>query len=212
VDRLHGLDIPETLAEICDPRRTALVVYDMQVGILSQLADGDRVLAAVSEVLEAARGAGVRTVFTRHVSMPSELAGVFQLRQAKGWQRVDRAAETTPSFPPDAPQTQLAPELAPRAAEAVLDKITMSAFEGTFLDIVLRDCGVVSVILVGIAIEIGIEPTARHAADLGYIPVIVKDALGWGNEAAAKRSLDALAFAGDSVITEVAGIRAALGA
>jgi nicotinamidase-related amidase len=212
VDRLHALDIPETLAEVCDPRRTALIVYDMQAGILRQLADADRLLAAVLEVLDAARAAGVRTVFTRHVSMPTELAGIFQLRQAKVWERKDRAADTHPLFPRDAPQTQLAPELAPRDSEGVVDKITMSAFEGTFLDIVLRDCGVVSVILVGVAIEVGIEPTARHAADLGYIPVIVKDALGWGDEAAAKRSLEALEWAGDSVIADVAGVRAALGA
>jgi biuret amidohydrolase len=212
VDRLFGLDIPETLAEVCDPRRSALVVYDMQVGILRQLADAARVLGAVLEVLDVARGAGVRTFFTRHISMPTELAGVFQLRQAKVWERQERAADTHPLFPPDAPQTQLAPELAPRAGEATVDKITMSAFEGTFLDIVLRDCGVVSVILVGVAIEVGIEPTARHAADLGYIPVVVSDALGWGDEAAAKRSLEALEWAGDSVIADIAGLRTALGA
>ncbi len=30
-----GLDIPRTLEEVCDPRRMALLVYDMQVGIVS---------------------------------------------------------------------------------------------------------------------------------------------------------------------------------
>ena len=29
----HGIEIPTTLVEWCDPQRTALVVYDMQVGI-----------------------------------------------------------------------------------------------------------------------------------------------------------------------------------
>ena len=38
--QIHGLDIPETLAEACHPHRTALVVYDMQVGILRQMHDG----------------------------------------------------------------------------------------------------------------------------------------------------------------------------
>jgi hypothetical protein len=32
-----GLGIPETLEEVCDPNRVALLVYDMQVGILSQI-------------------------------------------------------------------------------------------------------------------------------------------------------------------------------
>ena len=30
----YGLDIPGTLDDLCDPRRMALLVYDMQVGIL----------------------------------------------------------------------------------------------------------------------------------------------------------------------------------
>ena len=50
----------------------------------------------------------------------------------------------------------------------------MSAFEGTFLDVALRDLGVNSFAICGIATEIGIEPTVRHGADLGYIPVVVE--------------------------------------
>jgi len=50
--------------------------------------------------------------------------------------------------------------------------------------------------------EVGIEPTVRHAADLGYIPVI-SDACGAGNEDIAKRSLASLEFAGDAVMTDV---------
>jgi nicotinamidase-related amidase len=84
----------------------------------------------------------------------------------------------------------------------VLDKLTMSAFEGTWLDFALRDCGVNAFIIVGVATEIGIEPTARHGADLGYIPVLITDACGSGNEAAAKRSVESLQFAGDALLTE----------
>jgi hypothetical protein len=34
MQRAYGLEIPESLAEVCDPRRAALLVYDMQVGIV----------------------------------------------------------------------------------------------------------------------------------------------------------------------------------
>src|SRR5262249_60522775 len=44
MDRFNGLDIPETLADALEPSALALVVYDMQVGIVGQIADGDRVL------------------------------------------------------------------------------------------------------------------------------------------------------------------------
>ena len=204
MQRAFGLVIPQTLEELCDPARLALVVYDMQVGIMRQLPNAAEYTARVIEVLEAARSGGYRVIFTRHTSMPLELSGVAQLRMAMAWQRVDDVAKVRPAFPPDAAQTQLIPELAPRPSEAVFDKITMSAFEGTPLDIVLRDCGIVAVALVGVALEVGIEPTARHAADLGYRPIVVVDACGGRDQAARERSVAGLAFAGDSILTDTA--------
>ena len=65
----------------------------------------------------------------------------------------------------------------------------------------LELCGLMA--LVGVAMEIGIEPTARHAADLGIVPVIIEDACGSGHAEAAQRSIAALKFAGDAVFTEV---------
>jgi biuret amidohydrolase len=212
VDRFNGLDIPETLEDALDPATLALVVYDMQAGVLAQIADGDRVLANVVRVLDAARARGVRTVFMRHYFMPTALQGVFQLRQAKTWEHKERAADTTPLIPHGSPGFALVPELEPRPDEAVLDKITMSAFEGTPLDIVLRDCGVRAYLICGVAIEIGIEPTVRHSADLGYVPIVVRDACGAGDAAAAARSLDALEFAGDAMIADTDAVCAALSA
>jgi biuret amidohydrolase len=212
VDRFAGLDIPDTLEDALQPATLALVVYDMQAGVLAQISDADRVLANVLRVLAAARGRGVRTVFMRHYFMPTALQGVYQLRQAKVWQRKERAADTTPLIPHGSPGFQLAPELEPRAGEPIIDKITMSAFEGTPLDIVLRDCGVRAYLIVGVALEVGIEPTVRHSADLGYIPVVVSDACGAGDADAAARSLEALAFAGDAMIASTDDVCAALGA
>jgi nicotinamidase-related amidase len=212
VDRFNGLDIPETLEDALQPATLALVVYDMQVGVLGQIADGDRVLANVLRVLAAARERRVRTVFLRHYFMPTDLQGVYQLRQAKVWQRKDRAADTTPLIPYGSPGFELVPELEPRAGEPVIDKITMSAFEGTPLDIVLRDCGVRAFLICGVALEVGIEPTVRHSADLGYVPVVVRDACGAGDASAARRSLETLAFAGDALIADTDDVCAALGA
>src|SRR5690349_11981556 len=76
VQRAYGLSIPRSLADLATPERLALVVYDMQVGILSQLADPGPVTARVTEALEAARAAGVRVFYTRHLSLPRELMGV----------------------------------------------------------------------------------------------------------------------------------------
>jgi nicotinamidase-related amidase len=203
MERAYGLEIPGSLEEACHPQRTALVVYDMQVGILRQLPHGAAVTAKVVQVLQATRAAGLRVFFMRHLSLPKEVAGVYQLRTAKAWQRVTSVAEVRPWFLRDTPGFQLAPELVPLPSEAVLDKITMSAFEGTPLDIALRDCGITTVVIVGVATEIGIEPTVRHAADLGYIPVLVTDACGAGNEEAGQRALASLRFMGDAFFTSV---------
>jgi biuret amidohydrolase len=210
MDRFNDLDIPESLDDALRPSTLALVVYDMQVGIVRQIDDGDRVLANVLRVLAAARERRVRTVFLRHYSMPTELAGVFQLRQAKMWQRKAHASETRPLIPHGSPGFELVPELDPRPSEAIIDKITMSAFAGTPLDIVLRDCGVRSYLIVGIALEVGIEPTVRHSADLGYVPVVVRDACGAGDAAAGRRSLDALEFAGDAIVADTDAVTAVL--
>jgi nicotinamidase-related amidase len=206
MQRAFGLNIPQTLEDVCDPTRLALVVYDMQVGIVKQIANGQQVVDKVVQVLNGAREAGIRVIFTRHMSLPNELMGVSQLRMGMAWQRVKSVDEVKPWFLRDSPGFRLVPELNPLASEAVFDKITMSAFEGTPLDIALRDCGIDAFAIVGIAMEIGIEPTVRHGADLGYIPVLVTDACGCGRHDAAERSIASLEFAGDALFTNVEAI------
>src|SRR5215813_8506254 len=202
MNKAYGLCIPETLDEVCHPQRVILLVYDMQVGILNQIKNSEQITQQVLKVLTAARDAGVRVFFSRHLSLPKELMGMFQFRMAMAWQRVDSPDQVNPWFLRDAPGFQIIPELSPLPTEGVLDKLTMSAFEGTWLDFALRDCSISAFIIVGVAIEIGIEPTARHGADLGYIPVLVTDACGAGNEEAAKRSMESLKFAGDALISD----------
>ncbi len=202
----YSLNVPRTLEEACDPRHMALLVYDMQIGIASQLPHGSEITSRVAEVLSAAREGGFPVFFSRHVSLPKELMGVFQLRQAMLWQRVDNVEDVRSPFPPDASHSRIVPELEPLPSEAVSDKIAMSAFEGTFLNAALRDLGINSFAVCGIATEVGIEPTVRHAADLGYIPVVVEDACGAGDKAAGERSLESLKFAGDALFTDSATI------
>lgn len=200
---LNGLEIPGDLGEICTPKRTAFIVYDMQIGIIRQIKNGPEIVARVKSVLDAARAAGLRVFFMRHMSLPRELMGVIQLRMAMAWQRVKTVDEVQPWFLRDSPGFHLIPELTPLASEAIFDKITMSAFEGTPLDIALRDCGINSFLIAGVAMEIGIEPTVRHGVDLGYIPIVITDACGAGDAESAERSLAGMRFTGDAVLTKV---------
>jgi biuret amidohydrolase len=206
MQRHRNLQIPDRLADVCDPDRLALVVYDMQVGVVGQLADGPEVTERVMRVLDAARGAGVRVFFTRHMTLPVELMGISQLRMWMAWQRKHRVEDVVSPFLRDSPGFQLMPELAPRASEAVFDKLSLSAFEGTPLEFALRDAQVTAFAIVGVAMEVGLEPTVRHGADLGLIPVLVTDACGAGNRAAAERLREALATAGDAILTDISTI------
>ena len=210
MDELNGLRIPQSLEDVCRPERLALLVYDMQVGILEQMAEPEKVIGNVGQVLDVARSVGVRTYFTRHVTLPVELMGVAQLRMWRSWQRVERLEDVRSPFLPDAPQTQIVPELQPTEKEAVLDKLTLSAFAGTPLELALRGAGVDAIAIVGVATEIGVEPTARHAGDLGFVPVVITDACAAGNPEAGARAIETLGFLGDAFLTDIAGFRASL--
>jgi nicotinamidase-related amidase len=199
-----GIEIPTTLAEWCDPRRMALIVYDMQVGICSQITGANIAIERTAAMLQTARSVGMRIAFTRHLSLPRTWMGMTQLRTAMAWQHNADPDTVESWFQRDAAATAIVPELTPRPDEAVFDKITMSAFDSTPLAFALRDCGIYAVALAGIAMEIGIEPTVRQATDNGFTAVLIEDACGFGKREARDRSVNTLKFIGETVITDSA--------
>jgi nicotinamidase-related amidase len=102
---------------------------------------------------------------------------------------------------------------ASRAAKVTLAAIigVLSAFEGTPLSMARRDCGLISFMICGIATEIGIDPTVRHGADLGFIPIVIEDACGHGHRDAAERSIENMRYMGDAIVTNVPELRQTLG-
>jgi len=206
----YGLEIPDSLRELVNPKRCALIVYDMQVGIVRQIKHGATIVERVKQVLDASRAAGMRVFYTRHLSLPKQLMGASQYRMAMAWQRADDPEKVNPWFLRDSPGFQIVPDLQPLASEAIFDKLAMSAFEGTPLTMALRDCGVPCFLIVGVALEIGIDITCRHSADLGFVPIVVRDACGAGHDDAGERALETLAFLGDTVLTDSAAVSEAM--
>jgi nicotinamidase-related amidase len=182
--------------------RTALLVYDMQRGIAKQISDAERVIAACKTAIDAARRVGMRIAYSKHMSLPRAWLGSTQLRTAMAWQRVQKPEEVKSWFVRGSEAAEIVPELAPGDDDLVVEKFSMSALTGTSLDFALRDCGIVNLVIVGIALEIGIEPTVRSATDLGLVPVVLTDACGWGNDAAAKRALETMKFVGEAILME----------
>jgi nicotinamidase-related amidase len=198
----RGLSVPVNLKDFCQPSRTALIVYDMQVGIVSQIPDGQVVAERCAALLETARRAAYPVFFMRHRWLPNRLAGVGQLRRAMIWHRVEDPLSVAPPFSPGSPEWQIIPDLKPLEDECIIDKITMSAFEGTFLNIALRDAQLDCFIIAGIALEVGIGPTVRQALDLNYIPVVVSDASGAKTQQNKERVLHDLADTGEVTVVD----------
>jgi len=193
----YGLDIPTEISAICRPERMAILIYDMQVGIVSQIDGGDRIVKGCQMLLTRARASGYRIFHTRHIFLPHQSAGVGQLRRAMIWQKQEDLLKTKPAFLVSSEIAQIVPPLRPLETEVLIDKITMSAFEGTYLNIALRDLRMQSVAIAGIALEVGIEPTVRHALDLNYIPIVISDLCGSRTEELHRRSIESLQSTGE---------------
>ena len=193
----YGLSIPDQLSEVCTPARCALIIYDMQKGIVPQIDNGAAIVRMCGNLLATARAGGYRIFFTRHFFLANAVAGVGQLRRAMVWQQKQRPEQTKPLFLQGSPPWEIIPELAPREGEVIIDKITMSAFEGTFLNLAMRDARLDSFIIAGIALEVGIGPTVRHALDLNLIPVLATDACGSKTREAQEHTLATLKETGE---------------
>jgi biuret amidohydrolase len=201
-----GLSIPEGLSEVLVPSRCAVVIYDMQKGIVPQIPDGNEIAGRCRELLDAARRSGFRIFFTRHFFLPNAAAGVGQFRRAMVWQKKTTPEETRPFIAQGSEAGEIVSELAPADGEVVIDKITMSAFESTFLNLAMRDAHLDSFVIAGIALEVGIGPTVRHGLDLNLCPVLALDACGSKNLEVRQHVIADLQETGEVYSSMTAGI------
>ena len=150
-----------------EPKTTALILIDLQQGIVAsnvapyssaQVVENARVLS------KAFRAAGATVVFS-HVLVTELLTP-----------EVD--APTPPkSGPPPANASELVGELDVQPTDVVVAKRQWGAFYGTDLEQQLRRRGIKTLVMGGIATNMGVESTARAAFDMGYELVFAEDAL-----------------------------------
>jgi nicotinamidase-related amidase len=160
-----------------DPRTTALVLIDLQEGILG-FAQGPR------------NGQQVLDTSVKLAKRFRELGGLVVLVSV-GWH--DDLADYLKQ-PADVP-ANLKPGMLPAnwftfpdALEAsnkdlYIVKRQWNAFFGTELDLQLRRRGIKTIVLAGISTNIGVESTARSAYELGYDQVFAEDAMSAGETA-----------------------------
>jgi nicotinamidase-related amidase len=148
-------------------KTTALVVIDLQRGIVArELAPHSAadVMARAAKLASAVRASGGTVVYV-HVLMGEVLS-----------LPVDKP-RPRPAEPPPASASELAPEAGFQAGDLLIAKRQWGAFYGTGLDQLLRRRGIKTIIMAGVATNMGVESTARAAADHGYQLVFAEDAM-----------------------------------
>ena len=128
---------------------TALLVVDMQVGVVAEAYRRDDVVATIAALVDKARDAGVDVVWVQH-------NGEELPRGSDGWQYV--------------------PELARRSSEPLVTKEHSDAFEATDLESVLAGRGIGRFFLAGAQTDECIRSTIHGACTRGYDVTLVGDA------------------------------------
>ncbi len=152
------------------PARTALIVIDLQRGFAAGGTNPDAasdVVAHTAALAVALRAAG-GTVILVHVTRSADgKDGLHPQTDTPTWQPGPRPAGWD----------EIVPELGPEPGDIVIAKRQWGAFYGTELDLQLRRRGIDTILLAGIATNVGVESTARDAYERGYEQVFVADAM-----------------------------------
>jgi nicotinamidase-related amidase len=128
---------------------TALLVVDVQNGVVESAHERDTVVANIGGLVEKARREGVPVVWVQHSD--EELA-----KDSDTWRTV--------------------PELTPDAAEPLVHKSYGDSFEDTTLETVLADLAVGRLVVVGAQTDACIRSTLHGAFARGYDATLVSDA------------------------------------
>ena len=182
-------DVPLALPEFVEPSRTALVLWDMQKGLAGKAPDVERIKVAAARLVAAADAAGVLVVWSRHVLPPLDLTVGPFLHFLMRKQKVDHPSKLAPFMQEGMEETEFLDGLSPAPHHLVLQKSMPSLFVDTPLDVRLKARGIRSLVLTGVATDIGVEFTARHAMAKGYYAVIAEDATGAYTAEAQARSI-----------------------
>ena len=170
------------LGDLLDPARTAVVTMELQravvgdlatMGGLAETAAETQTVANAARICRAARAAGARVV---HCTAQFRADGAGSARNCKLLaMALDHNSEALAEGSPGA---ELVAELEADPSDIVISRLHgLTPFTSTALDQVLRNCGVTTVVAVGVSLNVGIAGLVLSAVDLGYRVVVPDDAV-----------------------------------
>lgn len=137
------------MTTLADRPHTALLVVDVQVGVVTGAYERDAVVANIAGLVQRARSEDVPVVWVQH---------------------------SDPGLERDTDDWQIVPELSPEAGEAVVHKTYGDSFEDTDLEGVLAGAGVGRLVVTGAQTDACIRSTLHGALVRGYDATLVGDA------------------------------------
>lgn len=158
-----------------EPAGTALLVIDVQKGILQPAAAAQRpwfyatatetAVPNIRRLLDAARASGVEVIYT-----------VIQSLTRDGRDRSIDYQETGFHFPPGSREAEVCDAVRPMSDEIVLPKTSSSLFNSTIFAYLLRNMGLDTVIVTGFLTDQCVDHTVRDGADRGFRMICATDA------------------------------------
>ncbi len=147
--------------------REALLVMDVQNGVVGRFGDSPALLETLGSAVQAARGSGVPVIYVR-VAFRDGTPEISPNNRTFSALAASGLGETDAS-------TQIHPAVAPEPGDIIVTKRRVSAFSGSDLEVILRSLGVGSLTLTGIATSGVVLSTLRQAADMDYRLAVLRD-------------------------------------
>jgi nicotinamidase-related amidase len=184
--------LPRSLSDFIQTNKVALVMWDMQNGLAGKASNLAQIRVNANLLLDCADKHQIPVFWSKHILPSLELTTepfLMFLMKKQNVKDPNLLVETMKAGMFDA---QYLEGLEPRQGHIVLEKSQPSFFIDTPLDLRLKTLGIKTLVFAGVATDIGIEFTCRHAASLGYFSVVAEDACGSYTDLAHQRSLDFL--------------------
>ena len=174
----EGRQIPVDLSEIAEPRRTVLLVWDMQNDQAGGAFNKEALIRNAPPLIAAATHAGIKTVYTRQTPYLWKDESPAWIHHFMKEQKVDHPGKLKPRRVHGSFGWQIMEPFKPSENDVVIDKRRPTMFIGNEFETVLSNRRAGTIVMIGCTTDGGVEATVRDGYYHGYFMVVVRDCVG----------------------------------